>query len=136
MQGLINGILGGGPAMIKALTGVVGSGIDAAKKLLGIASPSKVFEAIGMNTGEGFAGGVEDTTPDAQAAMTDMVDPPAVSAGKGAAAGEKGGALVHIENLYLAGAKASKAETESLAEALTRLIEGDAAALGGEPAPT
>ncbi len=140
LNGLIDGIINMGPNMLKAITGVVDGAIGAAKKLLGIASPSKVFAEIGMNTGEGFAGGVEDTAPDAQAAMTDMVDPgPAVakaSAGAPAAGASSSSApTVHIENLYLAGEKASEAETQSLSEALTRLIRGDAAALGGEAAP-
>ncbi len=140
IMGLVNGITGSASAVVAAITGAVGGAITSAKKLLGIASPSKVFAEIGGYTGEGFAGGVEDSAPEAQAAMTNMVDPApaAAKAGEGAPAG--GGASggkpsVHIENLYLAGAKASKAETLSLSEALTRLIQGDAAALGSDPEP-
>jgi hypothetical protein len=136
IMGLANGLVNAGPAVLKAITGVVGNAIGAAKKLLGIASPSKVFAEIGGYTGEGFAVGVEDSTPDAQAAMTDMVDPAPAAAKAGASAPAEGGSssggpTVHIENLYLAGAKATEAETVSLSEALTMLIRGDAAALGG-----
>ncbi len=116
--GLIDGIINMGPNVLKAITGIADSAIKAAKSALGIASPSKVFAEIGVNTGEGFAGGVEDTTPDAQAGASSSSAP-----------------TVHIENLFLAGEKASDAETQSLSEALTRLIRGDAAALGGEAAP-
>jgi hypothetical protein len=141
LQGLANGITGAAGFVKDAVSNAVKAAIKSAKDLLGIASPSKVFAEIGGYTGEGFAGGVEAAAPDAQAAMTDMVDPaPAAAKSKqGAAAegGSSGGApTVHIENLYLAGAKASKAETLSLSEALTRLIQGDAAALGGgDPEP-
>lgn len=140
IMGLVNGITSAAGALVTAVTGAVGGAIDAAKKKLGIASPSKVFAEIGGYTGEGFAMGVDESAPEAQAAMTSMVDPApaAAKASEGAPAGSPGGGApaVHIENLYLAGAKASKAETLSLAEALTRLIQGDAAALGGgDPEP-
>jgi len=139
MLGLANGITGGVSSVVGAMTGAVGSAIDAAKHKLGIASPSKVFAEIGGYTGEGFAQGVDDSAPDAQAAMTSMVNPAPAAAQAGAsapAAGGSSGPTVHIEKLYLAGAEASKADTISLSEALTRLIRGDAAALGGgEAAP-
>lgn len=140
IAGLANGLLNAGPAVLKAITGVVSDAIGAAKHLLGIASPSKVFAEIGGYTGEGFSQGVDDSAPDAQAAMSDMVDPGPAAAkagGAGAAVGASSSSAptVHIENLYLAGEKASDAETQSLSEALTRLIRGDAAALGGEAAP-
>lgn len=138
IAGLANGIVAGKDAVVGAVTGAVSGAIASAKKLLGIASPSKVFAEIGAYTGEGFAQGVDDSAPDAQTAMTTMVNPapPAASAQPAASsAGGSSGPMLHIENLYLAGAKASEAETLSLADALTRIIKGDAAAMGGEPAP-
>jgi hypothetical protein len=138
VMGLVNGITGSAGAIVNAVTGAVGGAITSAKKLLGIASPSKVFAEIGGYTGEGFAAGVDDSAPQAQASMADMVDPAPVAAkaaGASAAGPRSSAPAVHIENLYLAGEKASEAETQSLSEALTRLIRGDAAALGGEAAP-
>lgn len=136
MQGLIGGILGAGPAFISALTGVVGSGIDAARKLLGIASPSKVFAEIGGQTAAGLAVGVEDGEAEAQSAMMSMVAPPkAPTAPTATAPGGGSKPAVHIENLYLNGAKASRADAESLAEMVTAIFEGDAASLGAEEAP-
>lgn len=139
IKGLADGLLNAGPAVLKAITGVVSDAIGAAKHLLGIASPSKVFAEIGGYTGEGFAGGVDDSAPEAQAAMANMVDPAPAAAKAGGASAAVGAnsssaPTVHIENLYLAGEKASDAEAQSLSEALTRLIRGDAAALGGEAA--
>jgi phage-related protein len=76
MQGLAKGIMNGAGAVVGAITGAVKGAINAAKSLLGIASPSKLFAEIGGFTAEGMAIGVEDETPSVQAAMTEMVEPP------------------------------------------------------------
>lgn len=76
IAGLVSGLAGGGGAVVQALTGVVGGAIDAAKSLLGISSPSKVFAEIGANTAEGMAVGVEDTAGSVQGALEAMVAPP------------------------------------------------------------
>ncbi len=157
VQGMINGILSGAAGVVGAVVNVATGAITAAKNALGIASPSKVFAELGGYTAEGFAEGVDDGAGDAQAAMTAMVEPPApgeitaaaLQAGSSSAAAASdgasasgaakgpaasGGPALHIENLYLAGAKASQADAESLAEAITRLWQGDAAALGATSA--
>jgi len=73
--GLARGISGAASYVLSAITGVVGGAINAAKSLLGISSPSKVFADIGVNTGEGMTSGVEDGTADVQAAYKEMVSP-------------------------------------------------------------
>jgi hypothetical protein len=78
MQGLAQGIANGAGAVVGAITGAVKGAINAAKSLLGIASPSKLFADIGGFTSEGFALGVEAEAPQAQDAMTAMVTPPEV----------------------------------------------------------
>src|SRR6185369_7976029 len=78
IDGLVNGLTNAGPNVLKAITGVVSGAIDGAKKLLGIASPSKVFAEIGGYTGDGLAQGVEGATPDVQDAFAAMVEPPDV----------------------------------------------------------
>lgn len=60
IQGLINGIKNMGSNVIGAIGNVVQGGIDAAKKKLGINSPSKVFTQFGKWTGEGLAIGIDD----------------------------------------------------------------------------
>lgn len=75
IAGLVAGIKNAAGAVISAITGVVGSAIAAASNLLRIGSPSKVFEDIGQYTGEGFAGGIEDTTDAAHGAIASMVSP-------------------------------------------------------------
>jgi phage-related protein len=59
MKGLARGILNGVGAVIDAITGAVGRAIDAAKNMLKIGSPSKVFDSIGRDTMRGYIRGVE-----------------------------------------------------------------------------
>ena len=69
VQGLIDGILSMGGAIIDAIGGVVGGAIDWAKGLLGIGSPSKLFRKFGDWTMQGLALGIEDGSGDAIGAM-------------------------------------------------------------------
>lgn len=59
IQGFINGIKDAAGRLVSAVTGAVTGAIDAAKRLLGINSPSRVMMEIGWQTGEGFALGIE-----------------------------------------------------------------------------
>jgi len=135
IMGLVNGITGAASAVADAVTGAVGGAIDAAKKKLGIASPSKVFAEIGSYTGEGFVGGVEDSAPEAQAAMTNMVDPaPAAAKAKeapagGSSSGKGLGGGNHTFNFY--GVEGAEDAVARFRELLTLAQEGDLAALGG-----
>lgn len=56
--GMINGIKSKGSSLVKTAKGVVGNVIQGAENLLGINSPSKVFEEIGKFTGEGMVIGL------------------------------------------------------------------------------
>ncbi len=83
IQGLIDGLLGAGGGVLKAITGIVGGAIDGAKSLLGIASPSKVFAEIGMHTAAGMEEGIDSGAADVQASMGEMADPSGAAAGAG-----------------------------------------------------
>ncbi len=98
VQGLVDGITGAAGAVLSAMTGVVGGAVDAAKKALGIASPSKVFAEIGMNTGAGMAKGVDKSADDVQGSMESMVAAPDAGAGGAGAggSGSSGGPVFHI----------------------------------------
>jgi hypothetical protein len=155
IMGLVNGIAGGGGAVIGAITKVVGGAISAAKRLLGISSPSKVFASFGENTGEGFTDGVEDTTGGAQNALSALVEPPeapasalasvgAAAAGEtvggaaaAAAGGGGGGGGIDLSGatFVFQGVEGAEDAEQRFSEMLTRLIEGDVTQLGGEPAP-
>lgn len=132
IQGLADGITGGGSKVISALGGVVQSAITAAKQKLGIASPSKVFEKLGGFTAEGFAGGVEDGAGAAQAATQAMVEAPSAGGGGGVGGGLNFAGATFIFNGV---ANAEQAEGR-FRELLLRIITGDVLTLGGrEPEP-
>jgi phage-related protein len=68
ITGLVGGISGMANSVINAVKRVIGDAISFAKKLLGIASPSKVFKKFGRFVTKGLAIGLGDTAP-VQAAM-------------------------------------------------------------------
>ncbi len=86
IQGLIDGIMNAGPGVLTAITGIASGAINAAKKALGIASPSKIFAEIGMNTAAGMEAGVDDGAGAVGGAMESMVSPPDVATGGAGAA--------------------------------------------------
>ena len=59
IQGLINGIKGMAGNVVGAIKGVVSGAVNAAKKTLGINSPSKVFKRFGAWAGEGLVIGID-----------------------------------------------------------------------------
>ena len=60
VQGLVSGVVSAAGRLIDAVRGAVGDAIQAAKNLLGIHSPSRVFRKIGQYTMQGAALGVDD----------------------------------------------------------------------------
>lgn len=148
MRGLVQGITSVVPQVISAVTGAVGSAIDAAKSVLGIASPSKVFAEIGGYTVEGFTGAVDAGATEAQGSMAELVAPTpdvvqaagpagAASQGSGAAGGrarpsvDLSGATINFN-----GVKDAETHGKSmLLEAFTAFLEGDADAVGGAEVP-
>ena len=60
ISGMIGGITSGASGVIQAIIGMAKSAIDAAKRILGIKSPSKEFETIGMFVSSGLSRGVDD----------------------------------------------------------------------------
>jgi phage-related protein len=60
IQGMVNGVTSAADRLIDSVKGAVDDAIDAAKNLLGIHSPSRVFRKIGQYTMQGAALGVDD----------------------------------------------------------------------------
>ena len=60
VQGLVKGVTGTAGKLINAVKGAVNDAVQAAKNLLGIKSPSRVFRKIGQYTMQGAALGVDD----------------------------------------------------------------------------
>jgi len=75
IDGLVASIVAGAGAVAAALGGVVTSAVDSAKAALGIESPSKVFEAIGVNTMRGFEEGIAAEGAMLPAAVAGQLDP-------------------------------------------------------------
>lgn len=126
INGLIDGIVDAAKGVIDAVTGTITDALDAAKALLGIKSPSRVFHDIGTDTVQGLINGIRDMSPDAAAASAAMaqqvadaasgivLDPtlginPAALSGAGAAVGgaaaaAAGGVALYQTNLMQPGA--------------------------------
>lgn len=60
IQGMVNGVTGAAGRLIDSVKGAVDNAINAAKNLLGIHSPSRVFRKIGQYSMQGAALGVDD----------------------------------------------------------------------------
>lgn len=60
IQGMVNGVTGAASRLIDSVKGAVDDAINAAKNLLGIHSPSRVFRKIGQYSMQGAALGVDD----------------------------------------------------------------------------
>lgn len=69
IQGLINGVKSMASKAIDTVKGLGKSVVSGLKGILGIHSPSKVFEQIGQFTAEGFAIGYSETMQDVQSDM-------------------------------------------------------------------
>lgn len=81
-EGMLKGIVDGfnGDFLVQAVKGEIGTVIAAAKGVLGIHSPSKVFAQIGLAIPQGFAAGVDEGAPSARGAIDNMVDVPRMGA--------------------------------------------------------
>lgn len=73
IKGIANGLLGGNGIIIRAAVNAAKAAFNAAKRFLGIRSPSKLFRReIGENIGKGMALGLEDSIPVVSEAMSDL----------------------------------------------------------------
>jgi hypothetical protein len=134
IDGLIAGITGAGPGVIKAITGLAGDAISAARSALKVNSPSLVFAEIGGSVGEGMVKGVEGSTDDVQGSLEALVSPPsatsaappAASAAPTASSSAGGAPITFIFN-GVEGAEDAQTKFEA---AYLRMVEGDASQLG------
>jgi TP901 family phage tail tape measure protein len=98
INGLINGIVANGPAVVNKIKEICNQALDAVKKFFGIHSPSSVMAEMGENLMKGLAEGITKAGSQATAAMTgvsgDLVQALAIPDGSfnlTAAAGAVGG---------------------------------------------
>lgn len=89
LQGLVNGIKGGVPGILRAIAGVGSSMIKGFKERLGIRSPSRVFAGFGDDTMSGLTRGLDRSSASPVASIsrtaTAMAAAGAVSIGASAA---------------------------------------------------
>ena len=74
IMGLIDGVASMGRKLIEKVEGVVGDAIDAAKNLLGIASPSKVFKSFGRFTMLGLIVGIDQLSGSVVSSIKNVAD--------------------------------------------------------------
>ena len=75
IQGLIDGIKNMAKNIGGAIKGVAESAVSSAKGALGISSPSKEFEKIGLNVGEGLKSGIQNMQGEVENAMLKVSSP-------------------------------------------------------------
>lgn len=128
VAGLVKGIASGASAVSGAVTGLADGATGAFKSALGISSPSKVMMGLGMNTGAGFAEGLEDTGADVHAAASGVAGAAVqgASSTEGASpAGASAGANITV-NVQIDGAGKSAMEIteEMVASVFERMALG------------
>lgn len=156
MMGLAEGVTNAQGEPIGAAEGTAAAMIEAAKAILGVHSPSTVFEAIGGELDAGLAAGITGSIPDAVAAMaalgaavaaearkqadlirnamTVIAPAPRYAVGGGAASG--GGATTTnnssiVNNYNFAGASPAQTQNvKALAREITSLQKRSNAAVG------
>lgn len=130
VDGFKNGISRAWTSLKTWFKNLFGDLIGIAKKILGIASPSKVFKKIGGFTAEGFGAGFEDEFAKVKGDMEDAMDFEDASIGinasvrkigAGAAGGAFGGTSIGNININIDGAKYS--DEQSLASAIALEIQ-------------
>lgn len=130
IDGIKKGISSAWNNLVKWFKGLFGDLIGIAKKILGIASPSKVFKKIGGFTAEGFGAGFEDEFAHVKDDMEDALNFDDASVGinasirkvgAGAACGAFGGTSFGDIIINIDGAKYS--DEQSLASAIALEIQ-------------
>ena len=130
VDGFKNGISKAWISLQKWFKNLFGDLIGIAKKILGIASPSKVFKKIGGFTAEGFGAGFEDEFAHVKDDMEDALNFDDASVGinasirkvgAGAAGGAFGGTSIGNITINIDGAKYS--DEQSLASAIALEIQ-------------
>ena len=74
IEGLVSGLLGGVTSAVNAIKKVGNAIVDGFKNLLGIHSPSKVFEEFGEDTVDGYSNGVNNNKKEAEKAAKKLAD--------------------------------------------------------------
>lgn len=87
ITGLIDGIKNMAGNLVGAIKNVVSGAVTAAKNFLGIKSPSKLFEGIGMNIGAGLEQGIEKMKNSVSLSVDNLVGLPQLAIAGGSSMG-------------------------------------------------
>lgn len=117
LEGLKNGITEKVSSIISSVTGAVSDAIAAAKRLLGISSPSKVFAQMGRWVDEGFAAGIDADAGKGLRAAVDMVS--------GAVNGAMNGMSATYANNYAYSTSSTSFSVGKISDAVTIRSEAD-----------
>ena len=138
VDGIAEGISSGATKVIDSITGVADGAVNAAKKALGIASPSKVFNAeVGQHIAGGIAGGVDEGSSEIAQSIEAATSPTnvnvqssATSGGAASSAGSRSGVSLENVSFIFNGVKDAEAGRTSFESTLLALLEGDLDSLG------
>ena len=124
MAGALEELEAGNPELYKAAEENGDSYINAFKKKMGIASPSKVMQEIGKNTIEGFRLGMEDEKPNAERSITGIMESMVTAAGSVSFTGIGGNVVSGILSGLNDKAPSLMSRARSLATGIAGVIGG------------
>lgn len=129
ISGLVSGIVNGAGQVLSAIGGLASDVLNAGKKALGIASPSKIFKYYGKMIDEGLALGITDNMHYVDSAMDNLVnlDAPQLA---GATVGGMGGYSLSIGdiNIYGGDAQSNRELADMVIDELDRRVRSERAA--------
>ena len=129
IDGVIAGITGGAKLVLDAIGGLASDVLNAGKKALGIASPSKIFKYYGKMIDEGLALGITDNMHYVDSAMDNLVNLEAPQLA-GATIGGMGGYSLSIGdiNIYGGDAQSNRELADMVLDELDRRVRSERAA--------
>jgi len=136
IAGIVDGIKNGASKVVDALKGVATKGINAFKGMLGISSPSKVFQLQAGYTVDGYVKGLKEGEGDVSNALESMVAPEGAAAPGGTSSTSTTTAkTVHIENLTIGDGPVARENFAEFRRMLNEAFEGVSITFGGGEAP-
>lgn len=138
-QSLASGMAAAKGAVMAAAQDLAAAIPGPIKKLLGIASPSRLLTAFGRFSGQGLVKGIKDTTPAVEDAATDMAQAPANAVQRAGAQAPAGGAAraggargLVIQTLNIIGVQgAEQLQDDGFLDKLVDALERATRAKGG-----
>ena len=119
VEGLIGGITAGTERVVDSVVNLGKNALDGLKNALGIHSPSKEFESLGMYTSEGFAQGINGEQTTVTSAVSDMSAKTLAAVNASAPQFQQAGSTLMIN--FIAGVNSQDANSRM---AFTNIISG------------